>query len=83
MKTKIRLSLDELAVDSFETTEAARLKGTVVGEQCSCGGSCPGQATCDPTCPQTCDDYTCANSCDGTCAGWTCITRCVDTCLCP
>lgn len=83
MKTKIKLDLDDLSVDSFDTTRPAAERGTVFGEQCSCGGTCPGQATCDQTCPQTCDDFTCVESCDGTCAGWTCITRCLDTCLCP
>ena len=78
---KLKLHLDDLAVESFDTSATDRQKGTVVGEQCSCGGTCF-EATCQATCPYTCDDYTCAESCDGTCAGWTCITRCVGTCLC-
>ncbi|HEX6371940.1 MAG TPA: hypothetical protein VF006_23655 [Longimicrobium sp.] len=88
---KLTLRLDDLAVDSFDTSALARDKGTVVAEQCTCGGpytcagTCPvtcDDASCAPTCPYTCDDASCADSCDGTCAGWTCITRCVDTCIC-
>ena len=85
-----KLRLDDLQVDTFDTTPVARKeKGTVVGEQmCTCYTicTCPGCPTCDATCPATCaytcDDVTCNESCDGTCAGWTCITRCVDTCIC-
>lgn len=81
---KMKLRLEDLSVDSFDTTRAARERGTVFGEQyCSCGGTCAGQPTCDVTCPQTCDDWSCNESCEGTCAGWTCITRCVGSCLCP
>ncbi|HEX5870924.1 MAG TPA: hypothetical protein VFY65_10930 [Longimicrobium sp.] len=85
-----KLILDDLAVESFDTTRpAAKEKGTVFGEQqCTCYTvcSCPGcptcNATCADTCAYTCDDASCLDSCEGTCAGWTCITRCVGTCLC-
>jgi hypothetical protein len=85
-----KLRMDDLAVESFDTTAVKRNeKGTVVGEQmCTCWTvcTCPGCPTCGATCPATCaytcDDQTCADSCEGTCAGRTCITRCVDTCLC-
>ena len=90
---KLRLDLDELAVESFDTQKDAREKGTVVGEQCSCGGTCYPEATCPQTCAYTCDDPTCAYTCDdATCAGLTCNyescggtcfnSRCVDSCLC-
>lgn len=81
---KLRLHLEDLAVESFDTSRPAREKGTVFGEQCSCGGTCAGQATCDytcddATCPNTCDDATCAYTCDDlTCAGS--CTKCYDTC---
>lgn len=86
---KLRLDLDELEVESFDTRGGAREKGTVVGEQCSCGGTCYPQATCpqtcaytcdDPTCAYTCDDATCPASCNGTCAGHTCWETCGGTC---
>jgi hypothetical protein len=85
-----KLRMDDLAVESFDTTALRRNdKGTVFGEQqCTCWTvcTCPGCNTCDATCPDTCaytcDDASCAASCDGTCAGTTCITRCVGTCIC-
>ena len=90
---KLKLSLEELSIESFDTTAPERKpEGTVFGEQnpCTCptACTCPGCPTCYNTCAYTCDDNTCpacptcANSCDGTCAGTTCITRCVDTCIC-
>ena len=54
---KLSLSLDDLRVDSFDTTPAGRTpKGTVFGEQCTCytNCTCPGCPTCDGTCPNTC-----------------------------
>jgi hypothetical protein len=82
---KLKLCLDDLAVESFDTERMQQEKGTVVGEACSCAGTCPGQATCDytcddATCPYTCDDDTCAASCNGTCAGATCYETCGRTC---
>jgi hypothetical protein len=85
---KLRLHLDDLAVDSFDTTCQAKEKGTVFGEQCTCYTvcTCPGCPTCAATCAQTCDDATCpqcptcAASCNGTCAGATCEGTCGGTC---
>jgi hypothetical protein len=90
---KLKLHLEDLAVESFDTCTPARDKGTVFAEQCSCGGTCAGQATCDytcddATCPYTCDDNTCAASCNGscdascygTCGEYTCALTCEDTC---
>ncbi|HYR10043.1 MAG TPA: hypothetical protein VEQ60_19875 [Longimicrobium sp.] len=81
--TKLKLRLDDLRVDSFDTTRPAREKGTVLGQQdtlpnhCypsyqpSCGVSCTG-GTCDgETCP-----YTCAESCNGSCGPDTCYESC-------
>jgi hypothetical protein len=79
MRTKLTLNLDDLTVDTFDTTAAARAKGTVFGEQCTCYTqcTCPGcptcyescngtcGATCPATCYNTCDDYTCAAGCGG------------------
>ena len=50
-----KLNLDQLAVDSFDTSDAPEEKGTVFAEQCTCHTNC----TC-PGCP-TCDIYECAN----------------------
>jgi hypothetical protein len=72
---KLKLHLDALSVESFDTTGAEKAKGTVFGEQCTCYTqcTCPGCPTCDNTCAYTCDDATCpacptcAASCNGTC----------------
>ncbi|HEX8691979.1 MAG TPA: hypothetical protein VF746_06150 [Longimicrobium sp.] len=75
---KLSLSLDELRVDSFQTTPAEpESRGTVIGQQCTCvtACTCPGCPTCDNTCPNTCaytcDDNTCI-SCANTCANTGC-----------
>lgn len=88
---KLKLGLEELAVESFDTTPAHRERGTVVGEQCTCptACTCPGCPTCDNTCPYTCDDQTCpacptcAESCGGTCPGqgFSCNESCGGTCF--
>ncbi|WP_420130228.1 hypothetical protein [Longimicrobium sp.] len=83
---KLKLNLDQLTVDSFDTAVKSAKKGTVFAEQCTCWTQC-GQNTC-PGCPTCggCDtwDATCA-SCDGTCdsCGQTCYhsdCRTCDTC---
>jgi hypothetical protein len=88
MKAKLKLNLEQLSVDSFNTTAAEKPKGTVFGEQCTCYTqcTCPGCPTCDHTCAHTCDDATCpacptcAASCNGSCAGASCENTCHDTC---
>lgn len=89
---KMKLQLDELAVETFDTTPLERGKGTVLGhQQCTCvtvctcpgcptcEGTCPGEASCDDTCWNTCDDWTCAV----TCGLSQCETRCPNqTCRC-
>ena len=83
---KLRLDLEHLSVESFDTTRAKPGSGTVYGEQCTCytACTCPGCPTCDASCNGTCGD-TCAASCGGTCAGATCAERCAtgepDTCV--
>jgi hypothetical protein len=83
MRTKLRLNLDQLTVDSFTTEHTRRQSGTVHGQQCTCptACTCPGCPTCDASCNGTCGD-TCAASCYGTCgdscdcSGWTCPGYC-------
>ena len=79
MRGKLALNLEDLTVDSFDTTGTQKAKGTVFGEQCTCytNCTCPGcptcyascngtcDATCANTCAYTCDDASCAGSCDG------------------
>jgi hypothetical protein len=73
---KLKLRLDDLKVDTFQTTAAQREKGTVFGEQCTCptACTCPGCPTCDASCNGSCNA-----SCNGTC-DYTCEASCNDTC---
>jgi hypothetical protein len=87
---KTRLHLDELLVESFETTPGEAERGTVFGEQCTCqtACTCPGCPTCYQTCEYTCDDSECIMTCIGdTCGGggYTCWDSCGYTCqgTCP
>jgi hypothetical protein len=81
---KIKLSLEELQIDSFATTEVPREKGTVFGEQCTChtACTCPGCPTCDASCNGTCGD-SCYGSCGDSCylsCGGTCGASCEASC---
>jgi len=85
---KLRLTLEDLQIDSFSTTPVRRAKGTVYGEQCTCptACTCPGCPTCDATCGGTCAascNGTCDASCDGgcgtydvSCGGYSCDPTC-------
>jgi hypothetical protein len=90
---KLKLSMEDLSVESFDTTTVRKEKGTVFGEQCTCYTvcTCPGCYTCEGTCP---NDHTCADTCWNTCDDFTCLetcgfsnceTRCgaAATCRCP
>jgi hypothetical protein len=82
---KLKLDLEELSVESFDTTPAPRREGgTVFGQQCTCYTqcTCPGCPTCDASCNGTCGG-TCAGSCDASCngtCGGTCAASCDGTC---
>jgi hypothetical protein len=69
MRSKLKLELDQLTVDSFQTASDEARKGTVFGEQCTCvtACTCPGCPSCDDTCPATCG-YTCGETDDFTCS---------------
>jgi hypothetical protein len=77
---KLKLRLDDLQVDTFQTTAPRREKGTVFGEQCTCYTqcTCPGCPTCDASCNGTCN-ASCNGTCDDTC-GATGNDTCYDTC---
>lgn len=82
-----KLKLDDLAVESFDTTaNAAPERGTVHGEQdpCTCytNCTCPGCPTCAyASCMTNCNTCaaSCWGSCDASCEYGTC--RGQDTCL--
>jgi len=85
---KLKLKLDDLQVDTFQTTSVQKPSGTVFGEQCTCytNCTCPGCPTCYASCNGSCDascNGTCGASCDATCGGtcdWTCDNTCGDSC---
>ncbi|HYW11390.1 MAG TPA: hypothetical protein VE871_05515 [Longimicrobium sp.] len=81
MNQKLKLDLEDLTVDSFDTMRPAPKAGTVFGEQCTCytNCTCPGCPTCYASCNGTCGG-TCEASCNGTCAGGTCDASCNGTC---
>ena len=89
MRTKLKLHLEDLAVDTFDTTTPQNSRGTVFGVQCTCytNCTCPGCPTCDASCDGTCDascDGTCEASCNGTCGAscnGTCDASCNGTCI--
>lgn len=77
----LKLHLDDLRIDSFDTTTPREEKGTVFGEE-------SGYDTCDASCGGTCG-FTCNASCNHSCVGyvsceeWTpCGTCAYDTCNC-
>ncbi|HEX2078668.1 MAG TPA: hypothetical protein VHG08_13190 [Longimicrobium sp.] len=64
---KLRLQLDDLRVDSFNTTAGETENGTVFGEQCTChtACTCPGCPTCWVSCDGNCNEWTKAFTCNG------------------
>ena len=75
---KLRLDLDHLVIDSFDTSSTDRNKGTIFGEQCTCytNCTCPGCPTCDQTCQGTCGE-----SCGGSCPpNYSCWHSCGRSC---
>ena len=74
MQRKLTLKLEDLSVDSFDTTTTQKAKGTVFGEQCTCytNCTCPGCPTCYESCNGTCD-ASCPATCYNTCDDYTCV----------
>ena len=63
---KIKLQLEDLAIDSFATTAPKKAEGTVFGEQCTCSFCTCRDLTCDHSCYETCgNEYSCVYTCDG------------------
>jgi hypothetical protein len=80
---KLRLDVDALVVETFDTAHRAARGGTVrANEQVACPQCCccPCCCTCDATCANTCDDATCL-SCEYTCQNeYTCAYYSCYTC---
>ena len=74
---KLKLNLEELKVQSFETSESYNKRGTVVGnatisaceEACLVTTTCPPPETEDATCHHSCYDTVCSFTCNN------CITK--------
>lgn len=99
MNKNLKLSLDDLQVDSFSTTDgSAGIRGTVRAHITTpgCGDTgpqdtemlCSGAATCQALCSAYCDPVTnpCTLqifNCPAPSAGGTCGATCVASCGCP
>lgn len=82
---KLSLDLDDLSVESFDTSVSdADLRGTVQGHAtwqyngCTAAQPCNPSSSPDYTEDHTCDDVSCAYSCGISCGG-----TCYDSCHCP
>jgi hypothetical protein len=64
---KLKLRLEDLEVDAFQTTSASSERGTVWGQQCTChtACTCPGSPSCDETCDE---GLSCFPTCQVSCA---------------
>lgn len=79
---KLKLKLDELAVESFSIPSAFGVGGTVRARDSTDYDTCRGQATCGG------GGDTCWDSCDGVCGSYYCATidpscgeeTCIDSC---
>ncbi len=93
---KLQLTLDDLRVDSFDTSPTARVRrGTVHGQvvdvaqpysgfqQCGSYPNCP-SPLCVDTPLASCDDascrWTCGASCNGSCASCATCNTCQESC---
>ena len=93
MRSKLKLDVERLQVESFavqgQETERGTVRGLAATEEmsvCDGGGTCAGSCvTCDVTCGYSCDwscGGTCQASCEGTC-NFTCYGfSCDVTCRC-
>lgn len=78
---KLTLNLEDLAVESFETTQPAGRRGTVRGLGGMSDTTCfQDICTCPTGSGYTCHEPTCEASCDGNCGGSGYPQTCVDTC---
>ena len=79
---RLKLDLNDLLVESFDTSPKAKQRGTVFGQNhCTCISdcSCPGCPTCDPSfCDTGC--ATCPGTCEETCDGRSCWDTCGPGC---
>jgi len=62
---KLRLDLDELDVQSFDTGDTGVVRGTIGGQELTV-------LRCNDTGPTACEVNTCAASCDTACGSYYC-----------
>lgn len=75
MPSKLKLNLEQLTVDSFDTSAPNGEKGTVFGEQVTTIPTRMRDHTCWESCNGSCETGPCWSvcaSCNDTCDGWTC-----------
>lgn len=81
--SKLTLQLDDLQVDSFDTTRPEKDRGTVVGAQETWPSQYTGYAclsVCYQTCAVTCYEPSCEETCGGgTCFHQSCVATCAET----
>lgn len=58
MPSKLKLNLDHLSVESFDTSVGERRRGTVLGNQAATEWTACGQFTCYDSCQGSCDPCT-------------------------
>lgn len=78
MNKKLSLNLDQLAVESFDTSTVAKPRGTVRAFDITASTCYDNDCGClsDATCNTACGGYTC----EGTCGEYTCGNSCVNIC---
>lgn len=78
---KLRLALDEIAVESFEVADAEKARGTVHGHHPTAWGTCTCECSADTECvdgswhplscgPTDCNDTACDMFCPNTWNPW-------------
>jgi len=89
---KLSLDLDQLTVESFDTSTAKRPAGTVRAHaytDTSCRELICGCGPTNFTCETDCDEYTCGDSCVNACpptyhGEFSCAPpSCLNSCFCP
>ena len=80
---KLRLEIEELAVESFDVAAAREPEGTVLahGNTFDGGQTCDGGNTCWDSCDGVCGTYYCIT--DGSCWNISCVYTCLVACSQP
>jgi hypothetical protein len=85
MRSKLKLNVEHLTVDSFETAASQAGRGTVFGKGVTTIPTALRDETCWESCNGGCDtgpQVSYCASCDQTCDGWTCNNGPWSDCTC-